>query len=727
MKKIIFTILVVGLSLVVADAQNSRPANASAVNDISPESNRSQISSANGDYLYTIDVETITGDFRCLGVEHDTSDWWVTGGADMYGAYLYQINHAGTILINTYAQGNTSWGWRDLGFDGVYLYASDSYFIEQIDPTTGSPTGVTIPSPTSPARAMAYDPVTDSFWTANFSSSIYNIDRGGNYTTFANPSGLSIYGMAMDDINDILWVWSQDASGALASAFDPRTGSFTGESWDGGTAPYFGFAGGCCIYDDPVWGYVFAGMHQSTTDNIAIYSLLPFIFKIHGSMAAYQEDDIMDYQLDDLLSRYIKEYHSRILVFGQCFCGDFIDDFQGDRATTILTSQPACLPTWVNAHHRGLAKNLGMAKDTQKTIENSDKFRKRITIAGQEIVLEDPQHIGPTQQVGTGGEIKSTHVLVWAGKYKNAKEKKAYKRDIADIRENFKKHQYADVKVLFHDGKEPEADAPATFKELVDALDEIKAKMNKDEQFVMFVSDHGDKYLSIDGLGCFPYSVYSLDLDLPSSLWDDMMNDQDNVPYLALFTTGPTRIGPGELEVWLNSLGPLDVGSGFREVALDYDNDLVPDQYEYCYDLTESNLHAGINVLQLQTASVGIDLAHAGLDSGALGMKIAFLLFEDPYPLQSGQNASFTVTDSSPNTATYLAYSTTGASSTYIPLLDAFLYLANPTQAGSVMTTNAQGNAVWNLPIPAAAAGRTVWLQAVQYGDMSNLVESLIL
>lgn len=229
-----------------------------------------------GDLLYTLDAEAITGDIRCLGVENFGPDheWWVSGGDDLQGSYLYKITYGG-VLLASYATGKTGWGFRDLACDGQYLYASDSYVIEEIDPATGYVTGVTIPSPISPARALAYDTATDTFWTASFTSDIYQVWRDGSYTVYPNTPGYSIYGMAMDDVENMLWVWSQDGNGCLASEFDPQAGVFTGVTWDGHTG-VAGVAGGACIFEDPTYGRVFAGMHQSSPDTIAAYELAPY-------------------------------------------------------------------------------------------------------------------------------------------------------------------------------------------------------------------------------------------------------------------------------------------------------------------------------------------------------------------------------------------------------------------------------------------------------------------
>jgi len=100
----------------------------------------------------------------------------------------------------------------------------------------------------------------------------------------------------------------------------------------------------------------------------------------------------------------------------------------------------------------------------------------------------------------------------------------------------------------------------------------------------------------------------------------------------------------------------------------------------------------------------------------------AFTLAISPDPLQSGQNATFSVTSGNPNTTTYLGYSLIGTGSTYIPFLDVTLDLAGPRQGGSPITTDGNGDGSWTLPIPPAAAGRNIWLQAVQYQNKTNVV-----
>ena len=256
------------LPAVIAEAQ---------VTELSPAFKR-LLSAGNGDdpgdLLWVMDVEGITGDTRCLGVEYDGTDLWITGALDQLTCQLYRIDMSGT-LLNSYPTGKTGWGWRDLCWDGTYLYASDSAQIEQIDPATGMVTGMTIPSPINPARALAYDAGTNSFWTCSWSSSIYNIQWNGTYYSYPNTLG-SVYGMAMDEsdpANPMLWIWDQGGpTGCQAYQFDPRNGIFTGLHFEG-DATIGGISGGCAIYEDPVNESVFIGLHQASPDTIAGYWL----------------------------------------------------------------------------------------------------------------------------------------------------------------------------------------------------------------------------------------------------------------------------------------------------------------------------------------------------------------------------------------------------------------------------------------------------------------------
>jgi len=104
-----------------------------------------------------------------------------------------------------------------------------------------------------------------------------------------------------------------------------------------------------------------------------------------------------------------------------------------------------------------------------------------------------------------------------------------------------------------------------------------------------------------------------------------------------------------------------------------------------------------------------------------------FALAVSPDPLVGGSTGTFSATNGDANTNTYLAYSMAGPGSTFVPFLNVTIDLAAPKQAGGVVTSDGQGNATWNLPIPAGAVGRNVWVQAVQYGKKTNVVATSVI
>jgi hypothetical protein len=244
-----------------------------------------------GEEVFTFDPQTPTGDAGCLGVEFDGTYFWVTGrhGQDQLHK-LHKYDHDGN-HIASFDQGTTSlWGWRDLAWDGAYLYGSDEDELAVIDPAIGQKVA-TLPMPTSiepPMRALAWDPAADHFWSANFSSNIIEFDRNGQ-TIHSFPNTLNAYGMAWDAVSPggpWLWVYSQDGIPATRiSQFDPRIGDYTGVSFyavdhNGGAAD---LAGGACLTTkwNPALAVLFCLVQGTTTGNdsedlIQGYEITPY-------------------------------------------------------------------------------------------------------------------------------------------------------------------------------------------------------------------------------------------------------------------------------------------------------------------------------------------------------------------------------------------------------------------------------------------------------------------
>jgi hypothetical protein len=224
-----------------------------------------------GDEVFRLNFGQELGNDLLLGVEYASDSFWVTAagvGADLGAAnLLYRFDNSGN-LTNVYTQTTVAagFGWRDLAFDGNYLYGSDGNTIEEIDPSTGAPTGSVIASPISLARAIAYDPAADHFWVANFGSMIYEIDRSGMVVnSFPNNAG-SIYGLAWDDVSPggpYLWAWTSD-SPPKAVQLDPSDGQPTGVQFSGANLGATNTGAGAAITASLVPGkIVLIGMHQA--------------------------------------------------------------------------------------------------------------------------------------------------------------------------------------------------------------------------------------------------------------------------------------------------------------------------------------------------------------------------------------------------------------------------------------------------------------------------------
>jgi hypothetical protein len=208
-----------------------------------------------GEILFEYDVQSSSDDNQCLGVEFDGTYFYVTGGGGTTHPDPNKLHFfdADGNYIASIGQGTPSgWGWRDIGYDGDHFYSSDDNYVTEWY-ITGLPDDPELnvvgdfPGPQNPNRAIAYDPETDHFWTANFGSPIYEFDRDGNViNTYSNT--YAIYGMAWDDVSEDgpwLWVYSQDGSPAvLVSQFDPINGEYTGVTYQGGSS---GIAGGLCF------------------------------------------------------------------------------------------------------------------------------------------------------------------------------------------------------------------------------------------------------------------------------------------------------------------------------------------------------------------------------------------------------------------------------------------------------------------------------------------------
>lgn len=99
-----------------------------------------------------------------------------------------------------------------------------------------------------------------------------------------------------------------------------------------------------------------------------------------------------------------------------------------------------------------------------------------------------------------------------------------------------------------------------------------------------------------------------------------------------------------------------------------------------------------------------------------------FRLAVNPDPLLAGRYAVFSAAGGVPSATSYLAYSLTGPGSTAVPSLGITLGLDSPKQVGDARLADATGEAVWALLVPSGAAGLSLWFQAAQFGQTTDVV-----
>ncbi|MCK4257190.1 hypothetical protein KAX35_09900, partial [candidate division WOR-3 bacterium] len=220
---------------------------------------------AQGDFIWGFQYWSPYG----YGVEFACDSFFITDFSN-YSVEVYDRNGN---WCYWFPQFRTPYTWLGLAWDGDTLYAADygDNLITKFG-RHGEDYG-DFPGPLSGHIALAYDPATGHFWTATWSSSIYEFTKtGAIINVYTNI--YSIAGMAWDDVSPggpWLWVFAQEGLGGYLNTvyqFDPIAGVYTGVSywWQVGTYCY---AGGCCFTTewDPSMGILFT-LCQSDVDSV---------------------------------------------------------------------------------------------------------------------------------------------------------------------------------------------------------------------------------------------------------------------------------------------------------------------------------------------------------------------------------------------------------------------------------------------------------------------------
>ncbi len=231
--------------------------------------------------------QAVGGDQALFGVEFDGNHFWITGANNYSHPHkLYKLNRSGQLIASYNCPDQTGlFGWRDLAWDGHYLYASYSSYIDRIDTANGEVLQRYLTT-LNPARAIAIDTATHTMYYCDQRSSIYQMDlvTGTVIGTLPNPFGLSgINGLAWypnDTDNKFLFAFCRDQSsysrGARIYKIDPSTGLSTPQTFPGYTSENAAGIAITPLWDSYSWSAVALIENPVGDDRLELYQLDPY-------------------------------------------------------------------------------------------------------------------------------------------------------------------------------------------------------------------------------------------------------------------------------------------------------------------------------------------------------------------------------------------------------------------------------------------------------------------
>ena len=337
---------------------------------------------------------------------------------------------------------------------------------------------------------------------------------------------------------------------------------------------------------------------------------------------------ITDRALRNMLDMHIPNYQSTLLIFTQCYGGDMLQKFKDRQGTGILSatsiSQTAVYGGYDDDAAGALWPGQGRTSDNVHKEGRDGKHEDETPIKAGDTISLTPT--SPT------GEIKSRHVLVYAGCPDIGGTWDSDQRET--IKGNFPGAPTTTVTTVGGNGAPTGWNYPGTLNGLRDALIEIGGKMNKDEQFILFVTDHGDKHPAVGELEIPSYpEEYYIPITVTQRLINDMLNDPYNEPgtgitffqpgsdpfegviSLTLATTTTTYTDFTDFSVDLNGDGDLeDLGEGHYFFFPVPESVLIPPVANEDF-LLEINVENG--------TSEDLYFAYVSMDSGPISKIVA--------------------------------------------------------------------------------------------------------
>jgi hypothetical protein len=330
---------------------------------------------------------------------------------------------------------------------------------------------------------------------------------------------------------------------------------------------------------------------------------------VHGSIYTKSGADIYDNQLRQMLDFYIAtgNAHSTVLILTECYGGDKMDDFVTRPKTTVLSATSVCQTAVYGGYDNDAAAALKPgAGRTSDDVHDAG-------VAGKH-ASETPQKQGPVaslEPTDPAGDIKSRHILVFAGSPNSADN--GY---VNTIKNNFEGQSATTVTAVGANGAAPYS-YPGTLQGLKDALKAIKPQMNPNEQFIMFVTDHGNKHVVDAAPLNLGDSSQSEPLSFPEPTREDMLNDPNNTPRVSLFSPGD--IQPGPITVYTTNQMFSNVTFDWP-IDLNDDGDLIDEGEGWLalVEIDESQINWEGEIIAVFSLEPELYLSEIDLESGGI-------------------------------------------------------------------------------------------------------------
>lgn len=359
-----------------------------------------------------------------------------------------------------------------------------------------------------------------------------------------------------------------------------------------------------------------------------------------GVLPTHEGPWVTDQDLAKMMDRFFEDgsrgngtVDSNIVIFAtQCYGGNFVENFDDkggfyydsvefSDATIAAASDPERV-AYYGGYHLGATATL----EPGATVE-------QVHIAGilSKNQKEAPFHGGDLSKV-IGGRT-STHLLVWA-ESPNALDR----QDISKVVGNMQGAPGLTVHVLAGDGSTSQGTSavtgPATKAALEQALQEIGALMDDgadidDEQFVMFITDHGSRFTDLTDFVVVPPSTSppgaTVETSIPMEVANDMLSDDQNQVEMVAVPTDPLTVNEEALigvDVDGQFLGTLANADRMFEIST-----ILGDTNAYAFTVSEATLFGSVDKLEADAeytigitnfGSAAIEIGYAGFMTGAI-------------------------------------------------------------------------------------------------------------